>query len=47
MNYDLFLHHQHLLRKKQSARKENFIYHDKNVKKICLVLSLKLNFVMR
>ena len=27
--------------------KENSIYQDRNVKKICLVLSLKLNFVMR
>lgn len=40
-------HHQHSLKKKQNARKENFIYQDRNVKKICLVRSLKLNFVMR
>lgn len=33
--------------KKQSVRKENFIYQDRNERKIYLAQSLKLSFAMR
>lgn len=47
MNYVLFLHHQHSLRKKQNVKRGSSIYQDRNVRKICLVRSLKLNYAMR
>ena len=43
----LFLHHPHSLKKKQNAKRGSFIYQDRNVRKICLVRSLKLSFAMR
>ena len=47
MNCALFLHHPHSLKKKQNAKRGSFIYQDRNVRKICLVRSLKLSFAMR